>query len=339
MLAVLVDAEGTVVDRVLAKTQHSGPQDVADHVSRLVAKLDPGAAIDSVGVGMPGVISGSTVAEVTNLRGWDEPVDFGSLVATSTGRRVVLGNDVSMAALAEHRYGNARGVDNVLHIAVGTGVGGALILDGQLRSGSRGLAGEIGHTAVPAFPGSSTTVRQGGVSSAAVEPLSGGSDQAGGPHRDVLGDAPLMCACGGVGHLEAYLGRASLERRARAAYEHGVSTLLVDAAGDRRMTSTIWVDALAAGDDLAHQLLDDASQALAGSITAAVTLLDLELVVLGGGFASRLGGEWRQRIAILHQAAMTIGRPATIKGSGIGDNAAALGAALSQTTPNLRPLV
>lgn len=295
---MLVDAENNVVDRQLAKTRNDGPAAVAEHVGRLLAKLDPDGGIDSVGVGTPGVIVGSTVEQAVNLRGWDGAVDFGQMLVGTTGRRVVLGNDVAMALAGEHRCGSAVGVENVLAISVGTGVGGSLILDGEARSGPRGFAGEVGHVEVA-----------------------------------VPSDNVPMCACGTRGHLEAYLGRASLERRARSLHASGTPTLLIDLAGEKRMTSSVWLDALEAGDELAHRLLDDATNALAVAITSAVTMLDLELVVLGGGFASRLGKGWRNRVEALHAERMTIGAPARLVGSGIGDNAAALGAALMSAEP------
>ncbi len=306
VLAVLVDAEGVVTDRALAKTQRSGPQSVADDVARLLAKLDPQHQISSVGVGMPGVISAAGVQLAVNLQGWDTPVDFVPLLSKATARKVTLANDVSMAAVAEHRVGSARGTQDALHIAVGTGVGGALVLDSKLRTGERGLAGEIGHTAVP-------NVRL--------------------PHASIRLPRPV-CACGAAEHLEAYLGRAALERRARQAMGRGVASALSDLAGDSRMTSSVWLDALDTGDALATLLLDEATQALAVAITSAVTLLDVELVVVGGGFASRLGGAWRNRVAAMHAEMMSIANPSKIKGSGIGDNAAALGAALQTQTPS-----
>ncbi len=294
VLAVRVDRQQKVIDRATAKTHKSGPAEVADQISNLLSKLDPDRRVEAVGVGVPGVVVGSNVERAVNLVGWESPVDFGSLLSGVSGRRVHLANDVSMALVAEHQLGRARGVGNVLQLSVGTGVGGALMLDGRLRHGPHGLAGEFGHMEVPGMP----RVGPG-------------------------------CSCGGHGHLEAYLGRSGLERRARAHHVDGESTMLIDRAGDRRITTTVWIEALEAGDLLARRLLDEATTALSRVITAAVTTLDIELVVLSGGFASRLGADWRATVSELHADAMTIGAPASVVGTAVGDDAAAIGAAIS----------
>src|SRR6266550_1590552 len=112
------------------------------------------------------------------------------------------------------------GAAAVLGVWVGTGVGGGLILDGTLRRGDSGYAGEIGHTIV--HPGG------------------------------------RVCGCGGRGHLEAYAGRAALEREARERHAAGTPTALVELAGDARMTSRVWASALDASDVVAIELLDEA---------------------------------------------------------------------------------
>ncbi len=301
-MGVRVDQAGKVTGRSLAKTSKDGPEAVLGQIERLVEKLDPDTTADRVGIGAPGTISEGTVDLAVNLAGWDRPVQVAERLQETLQRPVVIDNDVNMALYAETVLGSAQEVSNVLGVWVGTGVGGALVLDGNLRRSTRGLAGEIGHVAV-----------------------------VGGGNRPHLGEAAVTvaaCSCGGRGHLEAYAGRAALERLARAEHSSGRPTQLVELAASSRMTSTIWVEAWANGDAVATELLQQAARATATAITAATTLIDLDAVVIGGGFASRLGSPWRRMVAEIHASQMTIGAPATITGSGIGDNAAAIGAAL-----------
>ncbi len=286
-----VRAAGREVAHVVnAKTPKGGPAAVAERVGALVDKLDPDRAYESVGVVVPGVVAHGSVLAAPNLAGWSSPVPFGELLAATTGRAVRLGNDVNLATWAEYRLSPKPRVDNVLGVFVGTGVGGGLVLDGQLRKGPNGLAGELGHL----------TVEPGGA----------------------------VCSCGGQGHLEAYLGRRCLEQRARDAADEGRSSALTEIAGQKRMTSGIWHAAVEANDPLALELLDDAARYLGQAIAMVRAMVDIDQVVLGGGFGSRLGGSWRSRVAQSVEHHRFGPTPVDIVASSIGDNAAALGAAL-----------
>src|SRR5207248_6577577 len=106
-----------------------------------------------------------------------------------------------------------------------------------------------------------------------------------------------VCGCGGRGHLEAYAGRAAMERRARDLERKGRDTVLVDLAPGRRMTSGVFVKALAQNDAVAVELIDDAVGALGVAIASAVSLLDVALVVVGGGLSSRIGLDFVVRVA------------------------------------------
>jgi glucokinase len=138
-----------------------------------------------------------------------------------------------------------------------------------------------------------------------------------------------MCGCGHLGHLEAYAGRASMEREARARAAAGTSNMLVELAGDGRMTSKIWADALQARDPVAMELIDDGVWALGVAIADAVTLLDLDLMIVGGGLADRLGPTFVGRIEqSAREQIFAHGSPAQVVPGTLGDQAGALGAAL-----------
>jgi glucokinase len=250
-----------VVNEAKVKTPtQGGPLAVVDAIAAMVRGLETDS-VKAVGVGAPGVVDTETgtVQQAPNLHGWLEPFALGPAISDALdGVRVVVDNDVNVGTLAEHRVGAGRGTRDLLGVFVGTGVGGGLILDGELRRGQTGLAGEIGHVIV---------------------------EQHG-----------RQCGCGGKGHLEAYAGRAGLEKRARELEAEGRDTQLVDLAPAKRMTSGVFAKALASGDPVTIELLDEAVVALGVAIASAVTLLDLPLVVVGGGLADRLGPAFVGRI-------------------------------------------
>ena len=207
-----------------------------------------------IGVGAPGSIDveTGTVLKVANIDGWDAPFPLGPALADELGRPVRIGNDVNVAVEAERRFGAGRGYDSFLGVFWGTGVGGGIVMDGRHLVG-RGSAGEIGH--VCSKPGG------------------------------------RRCNCGLDGCVEAYAGRGALEERARELAKQRPTILfdLMEKRGRDRLTSGVWLRALQAGDKVAEELILRAVQALGVGIGAAVTLLDVEAVVIGGGLGERLG--------------------------------------------------
>ena len=292
--AVVFD-DGKVLAEGKAKTPtQGGPLAVVDAMAAVVRDLGAVDDLVGVGVGAPGVIDpgDGTVQQAPNLPGWMEPFDVAAaLSAALDGVPVAVDNDVNVGTLAEHRLGAGKGADNVLGVFAGTGIGAGVILDGQLRRGPTGAAGEIGHM----------IVRRGG----------------------------RLCGCGGRGHLEAYAGRAAMERRARDLERKGRDTMLVDLAPGRRMTSGVFVKALAARDAVAIELIDDAIGALGVAIASAVSLLDIALVVVGGGLADRLGPSFVERVEEACQADVFPRNPELrIVPAALGDRGGSMGAAL-----------
>jgi glucokinase len=272
-----------------------GPDAVVETIAGVVADLGGTEGIKGVGVGAPGPVDheAGVVRQAPNLAGWqDANVPLGALVSKALGGvPVFLENDANVGTLAEHRRGAGRGASDVLGVWVGTGIGGGLILEGNLRRGPTGYAGEIGHTVV---------VKDG-----------------------------RPCGCGHLGHLEAYAGRASMEREARARAAAGTTNMLVELAGDGRMTSKIWAEALDSRDPVAMELIDGAVSALGVAIADAVTLLDLDVMIVGGGLADRLGPTFVGRIEqSAREQLFAHGSAARVVPAALGDESAALGAAL-----------
>ncbi|MDE0804667.1 MAG: ROK family protein [Acidimicrobiales bacterium] len=275
------------------ETKRSTPRSSVDDIVAAIAEV--GGALDDhpprVGLGTPGVVAPESgiVENAPNLAGFDRPVPLAELVSEAVAAPVAIGNDVNMAALGETRVGAAAGHDDVLAVWMGTGLGAGLVLDGRLRVGPNGLAGELGHT----------TVVPGG----------------------------RRCACGGVGHVEAYIGRRALEASARERHANGEPTMLVDTAGDRPMKSKVFAKAYEAGDQVAMSLIDEGLDVLTIAIANVLVIADVTTVVLGGGLGERLADVAVERIgtglADLHYAGAA---PVIVEGS-LGDHAGALGAA------------
>jgi glucokinase len=282
-----VEAEAKV------KTPPGGPLPVVVAIKALADQLGLGG-VDGIGVGVPGLVDRErgVLVKAPNLPGWDGAFPLAAALTEALGgRSVVIENDVNAGTRAEWRLGAGRGADELLVVFVGTGVGGGLVLEGRLRSGSSGNAGEIGHM--------------------------------------VVQDGGRLCSCGGLGHLEAYAGRGCMERVARELHSSGRRTALVELAGAKRMTSGIFAAALDVGDEVATELVAGAVEALGAALASAIHLLDLPAVVLGGGLADRLGPSFVARVATATGQRLLAGMaPVSIDLGDLGDRAGAIGAAL-----------
>jgi glucokinase len=251
--------------------------------------------LDGIGVGVPGEVDATagTLARATNLSEWDHAVPLTALLSERLGPGAKLGNDVSVAAHAELLLGAGRGACSLLGVFWGTGVGGGVALEGRLWHG-RGDAGEIGHM----------VVKQGGA----------------------------RCMCGRRGCMEAYAGRRAMEAKAKRLVEKGHHTDLFKIMRERgreTLSSGVWAHALAHEDKLAQRLIERAVQALGSGIASAVNLLDVELVLLGGGLGTRFGEPMLERIAAAMKPHLfRDDHPPALRLAGLGDLGGAIGAAL-----------
>lgn len=250
--------------------------------------------LDTVGVGTPGVVIDNTVGDAANVPGFQARFALGEMVSDHLGTPVRVVNDVTAAAVGEHRKGAGVGYQHLLCVFAGTGVGGGLILDGRIYEGAHGGAGEFGHQ----------VIRQGGA----------------------------VCPCGRRGCVEAYAGRLAMTLAAERAVAAGRETVLFDVMarkGKSRATSGVFRDALELGDRFVADLVDDAVHALAAGIASAVNLLDLEAVVLGGGLGDKLGEPFRARVEAAMQPHLFATPPRVrLVAATLGDDSGAIGAAL-----------
>ena len=276
-----------------------GPEDVAKVMAQSLKEAAEAAGVSTqdlsgVGVGSPGAVSDAgVVTAARNLPGWNGSFPLAGTLESALGSRVVVGNDVAVGTQAEYAIGAARQYSSVLGVFWGTGVGGGIILDGQMWHG-RGGAGEIGHMVVK-------------------------------PNG-------RRCGCGHRGCMEAYAGRASMEVKARKEIKKGTKSDLVKIMKKKervRFTSSVWAEAVDKDDKLAVSLIDGAIDALGVGIASAVNLLDIDAVIIGGGLGIRFGQPYVDRIIAAMAPHLFPGHntPAVAL-AGLGDLGGALGAAL-----------
>ncbi len=287
----LVGEDHHVLDRAKAGTPSEGPQAVLDTIVALVRSL--GAEPAAVGVGIPGVVHAGEVLTVPNLPNWDGPIDLTAALRTRLGVPVAFGNDANVGLLGEWLAGAAMGSRTALGLWMGTGIGGALILDGRPFDGAGGAAGEIGHV----------VVRAGGA----------------------------LCSCGRRGCVEAYAGRRSMEHAVATMVAAGRRSALYDIRdeeGKKTLTSKVWARALAEQDPLACELFATAIETIGVGIGSVINLLDVERVVVGGGLAEKLGQDLAERVAAAAEPWMMTPHPdLSFVAAALGDDSGVVGAA------------
>jgi glucokinase len=256
-----IDAGGTkllggVVDETL---------DVHHRVHRRIVGLDQAELLDAlvdaveeartaapdadvVGFGIPALVRPGTGAVMVSNHLPLDGVPFRDLMSERLGLTVRVDNDSNVAMLAEHRAGVARGIDDAVLLALGTGIGGGLLLAGEIYRGSEGAGAELGHIVVnPDGP-------------------------------DCPGDCP------GRGCLEAYasgnaLGRAGTE----AASANPESALGKVLAAGREVTGGLVTELAHDGDPLSREVIAEAGRWLGIGIVSLVNIFNPELVIIGGG--------------------------------------------------------
>ncbi len=245
----LVDEQG----RLLRSTRHESPATdstaMVSTIAELVEELRSGdEEVVGVGVAAAGFVdkSRSTVLFAPNLAWRDEPLR--KHLESRVDLPVVIENDANAAAWGEFRFGAGKDVDDLLLITVGTGIGGGVVLDGQLMRGGFGIGAEVGHLRV---------VPDG-----------------------------RLCGCGNHGCWEMYASGHALEREARR--EAGGSLLaasLVERAGGsvENIDGPLITRAAQQGDDFARERFRELGGWLGAGIASLAAVLDPTVVVIGGG--------------------------------------------------------
>ncbi|KRV51287.1 glucokinase [Wenjunlia vitaminophila] len=252
--AGVVDADGNVLERLRTETpdKSKSPKVVEDTIVELVLDLADRHDVHAVGIGAAGFVDAerARVLFAPHLSWRDEPLR--QALTERLLLPVIVDNDANAAAWAEWRFGAGRGEDHLVMITLGTGIGGAILQDGQLRRGKYGVAGEFGHMQV--VPGG---------------------------HR---------CPCGNRGCWEQYSSGNALVREARelAVADSPVAHAILDRVGGevRDITGPLITEAARAGDAMAIELLQDVGQWLGIGIANLAAALDPSCFVIGGGVSA-----------------------------------------------------
>lgn len=249
--------------------------------------------VAGVGVGIPGLVSypHGIVHSCANLPGWRD-VPLQRWLSSSLNLPVRVDNDVNLMTLAEWKVGAGRGVENLVCLTLGTGVGGGLVLGGRLLRGGRGWAGEIGH--IP------------------------------------LSDSGPRCACGGRGCLERTVGNKEILAWVRRQLKSGKRSRIRSLIGNdlKRLSPEVIDQACALQDPLALATWRRVGRSLGIVLVGVVNLLDPQRIVVGGGIAK--AGRWlfEPLKAELRQGGIRGPRGVQVMPARLGSLAGLIGAAL-----------
>jgi glucokinase len=225
-----------------------GAQPLVAEILDLVEELEGYGPVEAVGVGAPGLVDRDGVLRFApNLSLGGAPLDVRSPVQARLGVPVTVDNDATCAAWGERELGAAQGLDDVILVTLGTGIGGGIITDGTVERGANGFAGEIGHMV--------------------VDP-----------------DGP-ECPCGQRGCWERFASGSGLGRLAREAAQAGSAAGVVKLAGGdlEAVRGEHVTRAVAAGDAEAAELLDRFAWWVALGLANLANIFDPQAFVLGGG--------------------------------------------------------
>ena len=250
VLGGVVDATGKVLATSRRDTPREGGKALTQTIADVALELMKDHSISAVGVSAAGFVSSDrkTMLATPNIAGWNG-VDLDYQLTSLIGLPVVIENDANAAAWGEARFGAGRGKRHMLMLTVGTGIGGGIVVNGELYRGAFGIAAEIGHIRV---------VPEG-----------------------------HLCGCGARGCFEQYASGNALMRHAReaiAASPDIARNLLSRGDGTLEgLTGKAITDAARDGDAVALAAFNTTAQWLGAGIASLAVVLDPECVVIGGG--------------------------------------------------------
>ncbi len=293
--AGVVDEDGSIVAQLRRPTPSTDPDAVERTIGQVVNELRQDHEVVAVGIGAAGFIDAerSTVLFAPNLAWRDEPLR--DEVAKLVGLPVVVENDANAAAWGEHRFGAGRGAKDLICVTIGTGIGGGIVLNGDLYRGRWGIGAEFGHIRV--FPNG------------------------------------RRCGCGQDGCWEQYCSGRALLREAReiadVRRDYGARLLELGNGTPEGITPPEVTKAAQEGDPAALEAFGRVGGWLGQGLADLAALLDPALFVVGGGVADAgelLLGPAREAFA--RRLTGTTHRPhAEIRHAQLGNSAGLVGAA------------
>lgn len=245
----LFDQDGNVIEKweIPTRTANGGEKilpDIADSIKAKMTEKGIGKAdVIGAGVGVPGPVDGNgTVHRAVNL-GWGEVDLKKELSVLLDGMRVEAGNDANVAALGEMWKGGGQGHRNLVAVTLGTGVGGGIIINGEILTGATGAGGEIGHI-------------------------------------HVEDNETEACGCGNFGCLEEYASATGITRLANRALAASDKDSLLRSG---EVSAKTVFDAVKAGDELAIQVAEKFGEYLGKGLGVIAGVINPEIFVIGGG--------------------------------------------------------
>jgi glucokinase len=253
--AAIAGADGGILaEGRIATNSHEGPSGVLPRIAALVADLSSrlGAQPVGVGIGVPGLVEiGTGITRfLPNLPSQWRGVPVGQTLSAALGCPVFLLNDARMATLGEFTFGRGKAADTMIFLTIGTGIGGGIVVDGKLRLGPLGAAGELGH-------------------------------------QTIQRDGPL-CGCGNRGCLEALASGPALVGEGVRLLLSGLAPVLFEMVSGNAggVTPKEMGAAARAGDTAVRDAIARTAAWLGIGIANMVTALHPEMVVLGGSVAA-----------------------------------------------------
>lgn len=303
MLCGLVENGRTVTAHKKKKTKEvSKPEELVERMVSCVEGCLEEAGLDAkdveaLGVAAPGPINlkTGTLLNPPNLGVKEFPL--AKMLSKQLGIPVVLENDVNAGLYGEFVAGSAQGYKHVVGLFPGTGLGGGMILNGELYYGVSGAAGEIGHM----------TVQPGG----------------------------RLCGCGNRGCLEAVASRGAMAREAAVLVGAGKSPTIAREAGMdiSKMKSGVFADAVEAGEEAVIELVNNAAWWLGVGMANCVNIFNPEVIVVGGGLVEKLGKSYLKvaEAAMREHAMPTLSKNVRVVAAALADDAAVIGSAVVAT--------
>lgn len=293
----VTDLSGTILREAQADLSVSdGPEVFLGQVERLAAGLlrELGESpLWGIGVGLPGPIEFASGRPMSPpiMPGWNG-YDVRARFSARFGAPTWVDNDVNVMALGELHAGLGRGVDDLVYVKIGTGIGAGLVSRGSIHRGAQGAAGDVGHV-------------------------------------EVADCSPVVCRCGNKGCLEALAGGAAIVRDALVAVQEGRSPVLAQLAGGtgRLTPAGIGVAALG-GDRVAMQLLASSGKLVGEMLATLVSFFNPALVILGGSVAET-GGVFLTSVreAVYRRSLPLATRDLRVEVSTLGSSGGVIGAA------------
>ena len=252
IVAGVVDENYNIIAKASTKTNCPRPEkEIADDMAKMAIEAVKNAKltmdqIEWIGVGTPGIANSETgIIEYSNNLGFkDTPMV--KYIQESIDKPVFIENDANAAAYGEFVAGAAKGAKNAVCITLGTGVGGGIIIDGKIYSGSNFAGAEIGHTVI-----------------------------------EVDG---AQCSCGRKGCFEAYSSATGLIRMTKEAIEEHPDSIMAKSAEEKgKVTARTSFDCMRAGDPYAKAVVDKYIKYLAAGITNTINIFQPDILCIGGG--------------------------------------------------------